>query len=207
MSCCLPAPEYFVIGISSEDNLLWFLLVIPILVTSSDFFYKSSSQVNPGGVFLLPPAGVQELQLKVQPWRAGSRFLYVNAVDVDQRQLVTAWLLCLNVNRPVLSKVNWLKSPCARHSDNTRRMLLSSKKHSPCHPVNIVTLSADWGLFWPSDTLYIFQFRFRTSVVSSQVYARFTLVCIESKYIWKDVYHWRSNIHKYSRNATQSKHR
>uniref|UniRef100_A0A3Q2Z2U8 Nephrocystin 4 n=1 Tax=Hippocampus comes TaxID=109280 RepID=A0A3Q2Z2U8_HIPCM len=61
-------------------------------------------EVNPGGVFLLPPAGVQELQLKVQPWRAGSRFLYVNAVDVDQRQLVTAWLLCLNVNRPVLSK-------------------------------------------------------------------------------------------------------
>ncbi|XP_077405435.1 nephrocystin-4 isoform X2 [Vanacampus margaritifer] len=61
-------------------------------------------EVNPGGVFMLPPAGVQELQLKVQPWRAGSRFLYVNAVDVEQRQLVTAWLLCLSVHRPVLSK-------------------------------------------------------------------------------------------------------
>ncbi|XP_077371018.1 nephrocystin-4 isoform X2 [Festucalex cinctus] len=61
-------------------------------------------EVNPGGAFMLPPAGVQELQLKVQPWRAGSRFLYVNAVDVDQRQLVTAWLLCLSVHRPVLSK-------------------------------------------------------------------------------------------------------
>ncbi|XP_061625296.1 nephrocystin-4 isoform X3 [Phyllopteryx taeniolatus] len=61
-------------------------------------------EVNPGGVFMLPPAGVQELQLKVQPWRVGTRFLYVNAVDVEQRQLVTAWLLCLNVHRPVLSK-------------------------------------------------------------------------------------------------------
>ncbi|XP_037135657.1 nephrocystin-4 isoform X1 [Syngnathus acus] len=61
-------------------------------------------EVKPGGVFMLPPAGVQELQLKVQPWRAGSRFLYVNAVDVEQTQLVTAWLLCLNVHRPVLSK-------------------------------------------------------------------------------------------------------
>nr|XP_040049231.1 LOW QUALITY PROTEIN: nephrocystin-4 [Gasterosteus aculeatus aculeatus] len=61
-------------------------------------------QVDPAGVFLLPPAALQELQLKLQPWRAGSRFLYVNAVDVEQRRLVTAWLLCLNVHRPVLSK-------------------------------------------------------------------------------------------------------
>ncbi|KAM9752077.1 nephrocystin-4 isoform 2-T2 [Menidia menidia] len=61
-------------------------------------------EVDPGGVFVLPPAAVQELQLKVQPWRAGSRFLYVNAVDVEQRSLVTAWLLCLSVHRPVLSK-------------------------------------------------------------------------------------------------------
>nr|XP_057939815.1 nephrocystin-4 isoform X2 [Doryrhamphus excisus] len=61
-------------------------------------------EVSPGGVFMLPPAAVQELQLKVQPWRPGSRFLFVNAVDVEQRQLVTAWLLCLNIHRPVLSK-------------------------------------------------------------------------------------------------------
>ncbi|XP_037629345.1 nephrocystin-4 [Sebastes umbrosus] len=61
-------------------------------------------EVDPDGVFVLPPAAVQELQMKVQPWRAGSRFLYVNAVDVENRRLVTAWLLCLNVHRPVLSK-------------------------------------------------------------------------------------------------------
>uniref|UniRef100_A0A3P8SSD5 Nephrocystin 4 n=1 Tax=Amphiprion percula TaxID=161767 RepID=A0A3P8SSD5_AMPPE len=61
-------------------------------------------KVDPAGVFVLPPAAVQELQLKMQPWQAGSRFLYVNAVDVEQQRLVTAWLLCLNVHRPVLSK-------------------------------------------------------------------------------------------------------
>ncbi|KAL3974169.1 nicotinic acetylcholine receptor alpha-1 [Sarotherodon galilaeus] len=61
-------------------------------------------EVDPAGVFVLPPAAVQELQLKVQPWQAGSRFLYVNAVDVEHQRLVTAWLLCLNVHRPVLSK-------------------------------------------------------------------------------------------------------
>ncbi|XP_040922087.1 nephrocystin-4 [Toxotes jaculatrix] len=61
-------------------------------------------EVDPEGVFVLPPAAVQELQLNVQPWRAGSRFLYVNAVDVENQRLVTAWLLCLNVHQPVLSK-------------------------------------------------------------------------------------------------------
>ncbi|XP_028265660.1 nephrocystin-4 [Parambassis ranga] len=61
-------------------------------------------EVDPAGVFVLPPAAVQELQLKVQPWQAGSRFLYVNAVDVEQRRLVTAWLICLSVHHPVLSK-------------------------------------------------------------------------------------------------------
>lgn len=63
-------------------------------------------QVEPEGVFVLPPAAVQELQLQVQPWRAGGRFLFVNAVDVEQRRLITGWLLCLNVRRPVLSKVS-----------------------------------------------------------------------------------------------------
>nr|XP_015822952.2 nephrocystin-4 isoform X2 [Nothobranchius furzeri] len=66
--------------------------------------HPKEAEVDPAGVFVLPPAAVQELQLKVQPWQAGSRFLYVNAVDMDQQRLVTAWLLCLNVHRPVLSK-------------------------------------------------------------------------------------------------------
>lgn len=64
-----------------------------------------SLQVDPEGVFVLPPASVQELHMKVQPWRAGSRFLYVNAVDVEHRRLITSWLVCLNILRPVLSKV------------------------------------------------------------------------------------------------------
>uniref|UniRef100_A0A3B4XWM9 Nephrocystin 4 n=1 Tax=Seriola lalandi dorsalis TaxID=1841481 RepID=A0A3B4XWM9_SERLL len=66
--------------------------------------HPTEIEVDPDGVFVLPPAAVQELQLKVQPWHAGSRFLYVNAVDVENQRLVTAWLLCLNVHQPVLSK-------------------------------------------------------------------------------------------------------
>lgn len=64
-------------------------------------------------MFVLPPAAVQELQLQVQPWRAGGRFLFVNAVDVEQRRLITGWMLCLNVRRPVLSKVSRCSLPAA----------------------------------------------------------------------------------------------
>uniref|UniRef100_A0A7N8XZ77 Nephronophthisis 4 n=1 Tax=Mastacembelus armatus TaxID=205130 RepID=A0A7N8XZ77_9TELE len=66
--------------------------------------HPQETEMDPEGVFVLPPAAVQELQLKVQPWRAGSRFLYVNAVDVEHRRLANAWLLCLNIQQPVLSK-------------------------------------------------------------------------------------------------------
>uniref|UniRef100_A0A672GQF1 Nephrocystin 4 n=1 Tax=Salarias fasciatus TaxID=181472 RepID=A0A672GQF1_SALFA len=79
-------------------------------------------EVDPAGVFVLPPAAVQELQLRVQPWQAGSRFLYVNAVDVEQRRLVTAWLLCLNVHRPVLSKAFEVCVPVGRGRGSSRKI-------------------------------------------------------------------------------------
>lgn len=63
-------------------------------------------QVDPEDVFVLPPAAVQEVHMKVQPWRAGSRFLYVNAVDVEHRRLISSWLICLNILQPVLSKLS-----------------------------------------------------------------------------------------------------
>jgi hypothetical protein len=63
--------------------------------------------VDPAGLFVLPPAGaVQELQVRVQPWRSGSRLAFVSAVDVERCQLLAAWMVCLNAHRPVLSKVS-----------------------------------------------------------------------------------------------------
>ncbi|XP_034552451.1 nephrocystin-4 [Notolabrus celidotus] len=79
-------------------------------------------EVDPDSVFLLPPAAVQELQLKVQPWQAGSRFFYVNAVDVEQRQIVTAWLLCLNTHRPVLSKAFEVSVPVGGGRGSSRKI-------------------------------------------------------------------------------------
>ncbi|XP_028309710.1 nephrocystin-4 isoform X2 [Gouania willdenowi] len=93
-------------------------------------------EVEPLVVFVLPPAAVQELHLKVQPWQAGRRFLYVNAVDVEQHRLITAWMLCLNVHRPVLSKAFEVSIPAGSGSSrkitytnpytNSRTFLLRS---------------------------------------------------------------------------------
>uniref|UniRef100_A0A3Q2ZLY6 Nephrocystin 4 n=1 Tax=Kryptolebias marmoratus TaxID=37003 RepID=A0A3Q2ZLY6_KRYMA len=79
-------------------------------------------EVDPAEVFVLPPAAVQELQLRVQPWRAGSRFLYLNAVDMDQQRLVTAWLICLNVHRPVLSKAFEVCVPVSGGRGSSRKI-------------------------------------------------------------------------------------
>uniref|UniRef100_A0A665TCW4 Nephrocystin 4 n=2 Tax=Echeneis naucrates TaxID=173247 RepID=A0A665TCW4_ECHNA len=79
-------------------------------------------EVDPDGVFVLPPAAVQELQLKVQPWQPGSRFLYVNAVDVENQRLVTAWLLCLNVHQPVLSKAFEVCVPVGSGRGSSRKI-------------------------------------------------------------------------------------
>lgn len=62
-------------------------------------------QVDPAGVFILPPNGVLDLFVGVRPRRAGSRFLYLNLVDVECHQLLSSWLLCVTCRQPLISKV------------------------------------------------------------------------------------------------------
>lgn len=62
-------------------------------------------QVDPDGTFVLPANGAQELRLGVRPRRAGSRFVYLNLVDVESHQLLSSWLLCLSCRQPLISKV------------------------------------------------------------------------------------------------------
>uniref|UniRef100_A0A8C0E7I9 Nephrocystin-4 n=1 Tax=Bubo bubo TaxID=30461 RepID=A0A8C0E7I9_BUBBB len=64
--------------------------------------------VDPDGAFLLPANGIQDLYIGVRPRRAGSRFIYLNLVDVESHQLVSSWLLCLSCRQPLISKVRWL---------------------------------------------------------------------------------------------------
>ncbi|XP_077787589.1 nephrocystin-4 isoform X6 [Podarcis muralis] len=60
--------------------------------------------VDPEGIFILPANGVQDLHLGVRPQSAGSRFVYLNLVDVEYHQLVSSWLVCLSCRQPLVSK-------------------------------------------------------------------------------------------------------
>uniref|UniRef100_A0A8C5QD86 Nephrocystin 4 n=1 Tax=Leptobrachium leishanense TaxID=445787 RepID=A0A8C5QD86_9ANUR len=69
--------------------------------------YSSHPQelkLNPDSVFVLPPNGIQDLHIAVRPSKAGSKFIYLNLVDVDQRQLVATWLVCMSCRNPIISK-------------------------------------------------------------------------------------------------------
>ncbi|XP_053308390.1 nephrocystin-4 [Spea bombifrons] len=61
-------------------------------------------KVDPDGVFVLPPNGIQDLHISVCPSKAGSKFTYLNLVDVDQHQLVASWLVCVSCRNPIISK-------------------------------------------------------------------------------------------------------
>lgn len=88
-------------------------------------------QVDPGGVFVLPPASVQEVQVKVQPWRTGRRFFYLNAVDVEQKSLVSSWLLCLTVHRPVISKAFEVSVPVGEGRGSSRKITYTNPYSGP----------------------------------------------------------------------------
>lgn len=64
--------------------------------------------MDPDGAFVLPASGAQELRIGVRPRRAGSRFIYLNLVDVESHQLLSSWLLCLACRQPLISKVRRL---------------------------------------------------------------------------------------------------
>ncbi|XP_055438430.1 nephrocystin-4 [Bubalus kerabau] len=67
--------------------------------------------MDPRGVFVLPPHGVQDLHVSVRPRRPGSRFAHLHLVDVDAHQLVASWLLCLSCRPPLISKAFEIKLP------------------------------------------------------------------------------------------------
>ncbi|KAI5610314.1 nephrocystin-4 isoform X2, partial [Silurus asotus] len=68
-------------------------------------------QVDPDEVFALPALGVQDIRLGVKALHSGSCFRYLNVVDVDTKQLVASWLLCLTCRQPVISRAFEIQVP------------------------------------------------------------------------------------------------
>ncbi|XP_061868818.1 nephrocystin-4 isoform X2 [Colius striatus] len=88
-------------------------------------------QVDPDGAFLLPANGIQELRIGVRPRRAGSRFLYLNLVDVESHQLVSSWLLCLTCRQPLISKAFEISLPAAGGRGCNKRITYTNPYPSP----------------------------------------------------------------------------
>ncbi|XP_068772393.1 nephrocystin-4 isoform X2 [Struthio camelus] len=79
-------------------------------------------KVDPEGVFILPPNGVQDLYIGVRPQKAGSRFIYLNLVDVEYHQLVSSWLLCVCCRQPLLSKAFEITLPAGGGKGSNKRI-------------------------------------------------------------------------------------
>ncbi|XP_048823442.1 nephrocystin-4 isoform X2 [Lagopus muta] len=79
-------------------------------------------KVDPAGVFTLPPNGVLDLFVGVKPRRAGSRFFYLNLVDVECHQLVSSWLLCVTCRQPLISKAFEITIPAGSGKGSNKRI-------------------------------------------------------------------------------------
>ncbi|XP_019477989.1 nephrocystin-4 isoform X2 [Meleagris gallopavo] len=79
-------------------------------------------KVDPAGVFTLPPNGVLDLFVGVRPRRAGSRFFYLNLVDVECHQLVSSWLLCVTCRQPLISKAFEITIPAGSGKGSNKRI-------------------------------------------------------------------------------------
>ncbi|XP_075028274.1 nephrocystin-4 isoform X1 [Calonectris borealis] len=88
-------------------------------------------EVDPDGPFLLPANGIQDLYIGVRPRRAGSRFIYLNLVDVESHQLVSSWLLCLSCRQPLISKAFEISLPAGGGRGCNKRITYTNPYPSP----------------------------------------------------------------------------
>ncbi|XP_042650760.1 nephrocystin-4 [Tyto alba] len=88
-------------------------------------------EVDPDGAFLLPANGIQDLYVGVRPRRAGSRFIYLNLVDVESHQLLSSWLLCLACRQPLISKAFEISLPAGGGRGCNKRITYTNPYPSP----------------------------------------------------------------------------
>ncbi|NXX62641.1 NPHP4 protein, partial [Scopus umbretta] len=88
-------------------------------------------EVDPDGAFLLPANGIQDLYVGVRARRAGSRFIYLNLVDVESHQLVSSWLLCLSCRQPLISKAFEISLPAGGGRGCNKRITYTNPYPSP----------------------------------------------------------------------------
>ena len=61
-------------------------------------------QLHPREPFMLAANTLQEVHVGVRPQQTGSKFLYINVVDIEYHQLIRSWLVCVTCRRPMVNK-------------------------------------------------------------------------------------------------------
>ncbi|GCB63320.1 hypothetical protein scyTo_0007375, partial [Scyliorhinus torazame] len=76
----------------------------------------------PSDVFLLPPHTVKDLHISLRPQKEGDRSIYLNVVDVDFRQLLASWLICLTCQQPSICKAFEISIPVGEGKGINKRI-------------------------------------------------------------------------------------
>jgi nephrocystin-4 len=73
--------------------------------------HASEMDVHPREAFMLGAKAVTEINVGVRPMGVGTRFFYLNVVDIEFHQLVRTWLICVTCQPPIISKAYELQVP------------------------------------------------------------------------------------------------
>ena len=88
--------------------------------------------IVPEDKFMLAANAVQELNVGVQPRRAGTKHYYMNVVDVEMSQLVQSWFISVNCRPPIISKAFELTLPVS--TGQTNAGMIAQKRVSYTNP-------------------------------------------------------------------------
>ncbi len=74
---------------------------------------------------------LQEVSLAIRPAMAGTKFIYVNVVDIEYHQLIRTWLVCVSCQTPVISKAYELQLPIGGGKGSNKRIAYTNPYPHP----------------------------------------------------------------------------
>lgn len=73
--------------------------------------HPSEMTLSPQEPFVLAAGTVHEMGVAVRPLTTGSKFYFLNVVDIEYHQLVRSWLVCTSCRAPIVSRAFTLTLP------------------------------------------------------------------------------------------------